>query len=393
MKSKWLYAFHVILIVGLAFAAGYRQASGKGAGGSGAGYDGAAQDGGDLPTPEPVSVDGEIASVEAPESPDATVSGSFSYQGALKESGSAVTGDRQMTFKLFAASDCSGSAVATLPAKTVAVKDGLFNVALNFDPAQFKGEVRALSVDIAGSRVACSNIYPTPYALSLRPGAIIDGALSSDDVLWANNTSTGSYGNGLRGNSASSGGAGVVGISTHASGYGMWAANSGGVALYALGDIKSSEDTVLVLSPHGIVERAQGDLLWLQPQDTGAMRIWTDIGGAHYVSLPLQAPAVLFGARFYLKSLQVCFESSGVDARVEAVSVIHHVPPTSYAVDMMDATTHSNTSRECFTTTDVTPNPIEESTWVQFNLNSSATVAYPVAWKIYTIKLTLTQAP
>lgn len=392
MKSKWLYAFHVILIVGLAFAAGYRQASGA-AHASGALPGGLASTASNLPTPEPLSLDGEIVSDNAPAAPDATVSGSFTYQGALKESGSAVTGNRQMTFKLYAASDCSGSAVASLPAKTVAVKDGLFNVALNFDPAQFKGEARALSVEIAGTKVGCSNIYPTPYALSLRPGAVIDGALASDDVLWANNTSTGSYGNGLRGNSASAGGAGVVGISTHAGGYGMWAANSGGVALYALGDIKSSEDTVLVLSPHAIVERANGEILTMQPQDTGAMRIWTDVGGPHYVSLPLQAPAVLFGARFYLKSLQVCFESAGLDARVEAVSVIHHVPPSSYAVDMIDATTHNNTSRECFTTTDDTPNPIEESTWVQFNLNSSATSYYTVAWKIYTIKLTLTQTP
>lgn len=29
MKSKWLFAFNVILIVGIAFAVGYHQASGR----------------------------------------------------------------------------------------------------------------------------------------------------------------------------------------------------------------------------------------------------------------------------------------------------------------------------------------------------------------------------
>lgn len=103
------------------------------------------------------------------------VSSTFSYQGVLKESGTPVTGNRQMIFRLYADDGCIDM-VGIPTTYTVAVANGLFQVDLLVDQADFNGQALWLETDVGGISVGCQVIQAVPYALSLRPGAIIGPA-------------------------------------------------------------------------------------------------------------------------------------------------------------------------------------------------------------------------
>jgi hypothetical protein len=103
------------------------------------------------------------------------VSSTFSYQGVLKESGAPVTGNRQMVFRLYADDGCTDM-IGSPMTYTVAVDKGLFHVNLLVDPADFNGQALWLETDVGGVSVGCQAIQAVPYALSLRPGAIIGPA-------------------------------------------------------------------------------------------------------------------------------------------------------------------------------------------------------------------------
>ncbi len=118
----------------------------------------------------------------------AAVTPAMSYQGVLKEGGLPVTGAREMTFTLYSDQTCS-TQVST-HTTTVTVSQGLFHTALNLDPADFNGQALWLETVVGGVKLSCQEILPVPYALSLRPGAAIEGS-SVDPILSLVNDSTG----------------------------------------------------------------------------------------------------------------------------------------------------------------------------------------------------------
>jgi hypothetical protein len=168
------------------------------------------------------------------------VSSTFSYQGVLKESGALVTGDRQMVFRLYADDGCI-DVVGSPMTYTVAVENGLFQVDLLVDPADFNGQALWLETDVGGVSVGCQAIQAVPYALSLRPGATIGPAPNGTagiTALSASGTVTDTHPggwfysaggefagpNGVIGAAASdsSDGYGVIGIAQGAQGRGVY---------------------------------------------------------------------------------------------------------------------------------------------------------------------------
>jgi hypothetical protein len=196
------------------------------------------------------------AQPNAPNAPDAAVGTAFTYQGQIKRNGALFIGTCDMQFKLWDASSAGTQQGSTLNMNAVSVNDGVFTVGLDFGN-QFKGDARWLETaakcaDDAGfttlPRVA---LNPAPYALGLTPGAVISGTGSlgvmvntpngnaivaygkkdtyatiygSDDslnggyaVYGVSTKGVGVFGNsgqsyGLRGESISSTGAGVIGV-------------------------------------------------------------------------------------------------------------------------------------------------------------------------------------
>lgn len=111
------------------------------------------------------------------------VTNSFSYQGVLQESDEPVTGNRQMIFTLHTDGGCT-TQVGDPLTKTVSVNEGLFNISLGFDPAHFNGKALWLETTVEGTVIGCQPFQAAPYALSLRPGAVVSGPVTSDAQMF-----------------------------------------------------------------------------------------------------------------------------------------------------------------------------------------------------------------
>jgi len=146
MKGKRLLV-GVLVVVALALAGGVSLAQGPG-------------------PEEEVAAEGDVSIA-------ATVSTKISYQGVLKENGEPVTGTRDMTFRLYSDSDCTTQVGSDIDKAGVQVTDGLFSVDLEVSHGDFNGQALWLEVEVGGTKIGCQEILPVPYALSLRPGAVI----------------------------------------------------------------------------------------------------------------------------------------------------------------------------------------------------------------------------
>jgi hypothetical protein len=194
----------------------------------------------------------------------------ISYQGVLKEGGAPVSGPRDMVFRLYSDSVCTTQVGSDIVKAGVPVSNGLFSVELDVAQGDFDGQGLWLEVEVGGTAIGCREILPVPYALSLRPGARVEGAVLSADtaVITAVNTEGGMFGgDGLYGQALSgagvsgsgdpgvrganwAGGQGVEGVSatgwgvygraTGGGGYGVYgyaqATTGGGIGVYAQSD-------------------------------------------------------------------------------------------------------------------------------------------------------------
>lgn len=176
----------------------------------------------------------------------------ISYQGRLTDpNGNPLNGVYDMTFQFWDA-ETGGDTVGGAINKTdVTVENGLFNVELNVNSSDFNGQALWLEITVEGETLApTQRIMPAPYALSLRPGAIISdtssyvrfnkfdlhGMITSKIAVYGKTDSGAVFQYGVWGEGGS---AGVYGYSEN--GYGVYA--SGGAsstALYADGDVQQN---------------------------------------------------------------------------------------------------------------------------------------------------------
>jgi hypothetical protein len=184
---------------------------------------------------------------------------------------------------------------------------------------------------------------------------------------------------GVRGTTASPAGYAGYFDNTHADGVDVMAAGSG--------IIKSEADSVLYLSPHDMVVRGS-DGVSVTPMDNGGADIYYSTSGWKYLSIPFSSFGTLFGAPMYIESIEVCYET-GVDGYIGTTAVQKNNGGTGATSYINDGTDRRNAAHECYTLTDGSPDVIDNSTWVQFNV-WAADVGHT---KIYTVKLTLTETP
>ena len=117
---------------------------------------------------------------------EAAVASRISYQGMLEESGAPVTGSRNMGFRLHRNSTCSSKVGSDIVKNGVPVVDGLFTVTLDVPQSSFNGQALWLQVLVTGVSLGCHEITATPYALSLRPGAVISDTLAGPLLMLVN---------------------------------------------------------------------------------------------------------------------------------------------------------------------------------------------------------------
>lgn len=120
----------------------------------------------------------------------------ITYQGEIDHNGTPMNGTCAMKFQLFDATSGGNAASSELTKANVPVNAGIFTVELDFGSAPYTGAARYLNIAVKcggdsnyttiGSRVA---LNATPYALSLRPGAVISGTTGPALTGWSNNQS------------------------------------------------------------------------------------------------------------------------------------------------------------------------------------------------------------
>jgi len=159
--------------------------------------------------------------------PQAAPGTAFTYQGRLTSGGAPVNGNCDAQFSLFDAAS-AGTQIGSTQTATISVTNGLFTVALDLGDGAFNGEARWLEIAVrcpagSGSYTTLSPrqaLTPAPYALALRPGALVqaDYASSTGGIFNARNTNTAGVNFGVWGQSNGAQGTGVYGL--HSAGAG-----------------------------------------------------------------------------------------------------------------------------------------------------------------------------
>ncbi|NYT06237.1 MAG: hypothetical protein GKC04_07735 [Methanomicrobiales archaeon] len=149
------------------------------------------------------------------------------YQGMLKDSsGKPITTTGDIVFSLYDVT--GGGTPLDTDTHVVTVTDGLFTTALDFDPQYYDGRGLWLEISIRGEVLSPRQEFrPVPYALSLVPGATVEGTLTTPMLALANNEGAAllAYATGDR--SSGEEGVGVYSIAEGEGGFGVYGAADG----------------------------------------------------------------------------------------------------------------------------------------------------------------------
>ena len=237
----------------------------------------------------------------------------FTYQGKLEKDGSPVSGDCPMIFRLYDAAS-GGLQVGSTINRTVTITDGLFAESLDFGTDTFTGARRWLEVEVdcdgdsTYADLGRQELTAAPYALGLRPGAVIsgtgtvmtvEGTNTSGTILHVENIGGGASDSAVYGESAggygvrassennvgvygtsesnhgmlgkSSDGYGVVGESKNS--YGVYAAGGAGDLRLYNGDIHSNRESSSDITLH-----SNDDLyIHLDDDDNNPVKVFSEL--------------------------------------------------------------------------------------------------------------------
>jgi hypothetical protein len=137
-----------------------------------------------------------LAEPPAPSTADVTLAGTvaskISYQGRLTDaSGNPLTGTYNLVFQLWDAVTGGNQVGGDIVKNNVSVNNGLFTVYLDVPQSAFNGQALWLRIQVGGQWLSPrQELLPVPYALSLRPGAQVEGD-SSEKAFSVTNTGSG----------------------------------------------------------------------------------------------------------------------------------------------------------------------------------------------------------
>ncbi len=266
---------------------------------------------------------------------EATVASKISFQGVLKEGGNPVNGTRNMVFRLYSDNTCTTKVGSDITKNNVSLSNGLFSVDLDVPAVQFNGQALWIQVEIGGTKMACQEILPVPYAIGLMPGATVRDADSSVNLnslrllqpfpaYWgkygmyvsstgsaASTTYYGVYGSGKH--------YGVYGESTD--GTGVYAKSTSGVAIKAAGTgvIESTANTDWVVSPLKMVKESGN--FNITPSEHGYVILSPTAAGTGYADLPVDIVSMLFGTRIYFKKFNFSYKTDTTNDKIKSITI------------------------------------------------------------------------
>ena len=106
-----------------------------------------------------------------------TVASKISYQGRLTDAGgNPLDGNYNLVFQLWDDASAGSQVWGDIVRNNVPVSNGLFTVDLDMLQEVFNGRALWLRIQVNGQWLSPrQELLPVPYALSLRPGATIEG--------------------------------------------------------------------------------------------------------------------------------------------------------------------------------------------------------------------------
>jgi hypothetical protein len=154
-----------------------------------------------------------------------TVASKISYQGRLTDAGgNPLTDTYNLVFQLWNDATAGSQVGSDIVRNSVSVNNGLFTVDLDVPQSAFNGQALWLRIQVGGQWLTPrQELIPVPYALSLRPGAWIQGNITSTAVVTVTNQATG--------------GRGVIGIADNYSGIGVYGSGGFGVGVQGNGEM------------------------------------------------------------------------------------------------------------------------------------------------------------
>ncbi len=254
--------------------------------------------------------------------PQASVGSGFTYQGRLTGGGTPIDDTCSLDFTLWDAEN-GGSVVGHQLVTGVAVDDGYLAVLLNdggeFGADAFEGDARWLKIGVKCSGDADWSflagrqlLSAAPYALTLRPGAVISGTVEGEGALTVVNG-----GSGPGGTFASEDGHGVIVDSPGLDGVHVHEAGDDGVHVHGSGG-----DGLYVLSPgnDGVAVNYAGryGVYVYEPSERGVRVDSAGTDGVYVLSPGQDGVYVDSPVRNGLKVLSpgqygVCVDSAGLD--------------------------------------------------------------------------------
>lgn len=179
--------------------------------------------------------------VQQPAVPLVPITTTFTYQGYLAESGAPADGQYDFDFRLFDALTGGAPIGPIVVRPNEAVSNGTFTVALDFGTLNGTAGWLEIKVRRVGGPsfillTPRQRLTPAPYAMTLSPGAIINGTSGrGGQILTVSNASTEPSSFAIRGVSAGqNGAAGLLGIASGPGSRGVFGSNLGssGVGVY-----------------------------------------------------------------------------------------------------------------------------------------------------------------
>jgi hypothetical protein len=307
----------------------------------------------------------------------------INYQGVLEESGTRVNGSRTFHFRLFNNDTCSNTGgLGNTESITTDVSDGFFSVEVPLNAGFIDGRQIWLRVGVGasapGEDLACNELLPVPYALSLRPGAEIHGDQPNNNALWLHNLATSGDSRALRAETNSPDGSAVYAHNLAGTGdaYGLIArsnsSNDGADILAGgTGRIRSVADSEITYTAFGMVldpQFSSDNTAFLHSINglgtTLVRRVNATAAASNaYAYLELPVPSPLYGATQSVKEVEICYRSDSSSAAISE-SRLKLLGSNGLSSNLdLDLTSYNSTTPECIT---LAPNSPTEVTGVLF---------------------------
>jgi hypothetical protein len=238
--------------------------------------------------------------------------GAIAIQGRLTDAGGTpLNGTYDVTFRLYEQS--SGGTPLCTDTNSIQVTGGLFSSYLDHCYNDLNGQKVWLGIEVGsdGEMTPRQVIYAVPYALSLRPSAVISGT-TSGRVLYVRNYGSGQgllgyskNNDGVYGWSDASDHAGVSGENT-SGGIGVYGWSNGGPAIKAAGRIESTAKSYLWISGNGVRPFHQSDSTIIDMDSVGGAFVKRGAdAGRKNVMLPITVVAPLYGQEVTISALDI----------------------------------------------------------------------------------------